>query len=84
VCGAPWVYQEDKLRDKPGYEHLREPLHVIVEAELPADVCELQVHQACEILQELLKPVVSTRALPCQTLPSPSNHWVQQNNHCMP
>lgn len=39
---------------------MREPLHVIVEAELPADVCELHVHQACEILQELLKPVVST------------------------
>ncbi|KAK7284040.1 hypothetical protein RIF29_13791 [Crotalaria pallida] len=25
--------KEEKLKDKPGYEHLKEPLHVLVEAE---------------------------------------------------
>lgn len=45
------------MRDKPGYEHLNEPLHVIVEAELPANIVDGQLSQACEILEELLKPV---------------------------
>jgi protein quaking len=32
--------QEDKLRDKPGYEHLNDPLHVLVEAEFPANIVD--------------------------------------------
>jgi hypothetical protein len=51
--------QEDKMRDKPGFEHLNEPLHVLVEAELPANIIDTQLIHAREILQELLKPVVS-------------------------
>ncbi|OVA16330.1 K Homology domain [Macleaya cordata] len=49
--------QEDKLRDKPGYEHLTEPLHVLVEAEFPADVIDSRLTQAVAILEDLLKPV---------------------------
>ncbi|CAI7802091.1 unnamed protein product [Closterium sp. NIES-53] len=49
--------KEEKMRNKPGYEHLNEPLHVIVEAELPANIVDAQLSQACEILEELLKPV---------------------------
>ena len=52
--------QEDKMRDKPGFEHLNEPLHVLVEAELPANIIDTQLIHAREILQELLKPVVSS------------------------
>ncbi|CAI5475206.1 unnamed protein product [Closterium sp. Yama58-4] len=52
--------KEEKMRDKPGFEHLNEPLHVIVEAELPANVVDAQLAQACEILQELLRPVDET------------------------
>ncbi|KAG9456927.1 hypothetical protein H6P81_001435 [Aristolochia fimbriata] len=49
--------KEEKLRDKPGYEHLNEPLHVLVEAELPADIIDSRLNQAVGILEDLLKPV---------------------------
>lgn len=49
--------KEDKLRDKPGYEHLNEPLHVLVEAEFPADIIDNQLKKAVTILEELFKPV---------------------------
>ncbi len=55
--------QEDKMRDKPGFEHLNEPLHVLVEAELPANIIDAQLIHAREILQELLKPVVWSKHL---------------------
>ncbi|OEL35186.1 KH domain-containing protein [Dichanthelium oligosanthes] len=48
---------EDKLRDKPGYEHLNEPLHVLVEAEFPADIVDGRLNQAVSILEDLLKPI---------------------------
>ena len=51
--------KEDKLRGKPGYEHLNDPLHVLVEAELPANIIDARLRQAREIIEELLKPVVS-------------------------
>lgn len=61
------------MRDKPGFEHLNEPLHVLVEAELPANIIDTQLIHAREILQELLKPVVS------------SNHVLSQaSNNNMP
>lgn len=46
------------MRGKPGYEHLNEPLHILVEAELPAEVVDARLMQAREILEDLLKPVV--------------------------
>ncbi|XP_068647865.1 KH domain-containing protein At1g09660/At1g09670-like isoform X2 [Aristolochia californica] len=49
--------KEEKLRDKTGYEHLNEPLHVLVEAELPADIIDSMLNQAMGILEDLLKPV---------------------------
>lgn len=52
--------KEDKMRDKPGFEHLNEPLHVLIEAELPANIIEQRLIHAREILQELLKPVDET------------------------
>jgi hypothetical protein len=56
-----WFHsQEDKLRDKPGYEHLNEPLHVLVEAEFPADIVDVRLNQAVSILDDLLKPIVCT------------------------
>ncbi|XP_078181821.1 RNA-binding KH domain-containing protein isoform X1 [Carex rostrata] len=51
------VLEEDKLRDKPGYEHLNDPLHVLVEAEFPADIVDTRLNQAVSILEDLLKPV---------------------------
>ncbi|KAF2930825.1 KH domain-containing protein At1g09660/At1g09670 isoform X4 [Oryza sativa Japonica Group] len=48
---------EDKLRDKPGYEHLNDPLHVLVEAEFPSDIVDVRLNQAVAILEDLLKPV---------------------------
>uniref|UniRef100_A0A1D1XIX0 KH domain-containing protein At1g09660 n=1 Tax=Anthurium amnicola TaxID=1678845 RepID=A0A1D1XIX0_9ARAE len=50
--------KEEQLRDKPGYEHLNEPLHVLVEAEFPAEVIDARLNQAVAILEDLLKPVV--------------------------
>jgi len=46
------------LRGRPGYEHLNDPLHILIEAELPASVVDVRLRQAQEIIQELLKPVV--------------------------
>ncbi|KAL8154416.1 hypothetical protein V2J09_012176 [Rumex salicifolius] len=49
--------KEEKLRGRPGYEHLNEPLHILVEADLPPNIVDMKLHQAKEILEELLKPV---------------------------
>ncbi|KAM0833810.1 hypothetical protein ACQ4PT_064033 [Festuca glaucescens] len=49
--------KENKLRDKPGYEHLNEPLHLLVEAEFPAGIVDARLNQAVAILEDLLKPV---------------------------
>ncbi|KAJ7566588.1 hypothetical protein O6H91_02G109700 [Diphasiastrum complanatum] len=48
--------KEEKMRDKLGHEHLYEPLHVLVEAELPASIIDTHLKYAREILQEVLKP----------------------------
>jgi len=52
------VLQEEMMRGKPGYEHLNEPLHILVEAELPVEIIDARLMQAREILEDLLKPVV--------------------------
>ncbi|KAG5248440.1 KH domain-containing protein [Salix suchowensis] len=49
--------KEEKLKDKPGYEHLNEPLHVLVEAEFPEDIMNARLDHAVTILESLLKPV---------------------------
>ncbi|KAL5550395.1 hypothetical protein UlMin_000571 [Ulmus minor] len=49
--------KEEKLRGRPGYEHLNEPLHILIEADLPPSVVDLRLRQAQEIIEELLKPV---------------------------
>ncbi|KAF5941118.1 hypothetical protein HYC85_022285 [Camellia sinensis] len=49
--------KEDKLRGRPGYEHLNEPLHILIEADLPAHIVDIRLRQAQEIIEELLKPV---------------------------
>ena len=50
--------KEEKLRGRPGYEHLNDPLHILIEADLPANVVDIRLRQAQEIIEELLKPVV--------------------------
>lgn len=49
--------KEEKLKDEPGYEHLNEPLHVLVEAEFPEDIINARLDHAVAILENLLKPV---------------------------
>ncbi|PIN09617.1 RNA-binding protein Sam68 [Handroanthus impetiginosus] len=49
--------KEENLRGRPGYEHLNEPLHILIEAELPANVVDIRLRQAQGIIEELLKPV---------------------------
>ncbi|XP_038905002.1 KH domain-containing protein At3g08620-like isoform X1 [Benincasa hispida] len=49
--------KEEKLRGRLGYEHLNEPLHVLIEADLPANIIDIRLRQAQEIIEELLKPV---------------------------
>ncbi|XP_008805545.1 KH domain-containing protein At5g56140-like isoform X2 [Phoenix dactylifera] len=49
--------REDMMRGKPGYEHLNEPLHVLIEAELPVEIVDARLMQAREILEDLLKPM---------------------------
>lgn len=50
--------KEEKLRGRPGYEHLNESLHILIEADLPANIVDIRLRQAQEIIEELLKPVV--------------------------
>lgn len=50
--------QEEKLKGKPGYEHLCEPLHVLIEAELPEDIINSRLEHAVHFLESLLKPMV--------------------------
>lgn len=49
--------KEEKLKDKPGYEHLNEPLHILVEAEFPEDIVDARLEHAISVLENLLKPV---------------------------
>ncbi|XP_051125071.1 KH domain-containing protein At5g56140-like [Andrographis paniculata] len=49
--------KEEMMRGKPGYEHLNEPLHILVEGELPVEIIDARLMQAREILEDLLKPV---------------------------
>ncbi|KAM5582803.1 KH domain-containing protein [Rosa sericea] len=49
--------REDMMRGKPGYEHLNEPLHILVEAELPVEIVDARLLQAREVLEDLLRPV---------------------------
>ncbi|XP_011041754.1 PREDICTED: KH domain-containing protein At2g38610-like [Populus euphratica] len=49
--------KEESLRGRPGYEHLSEQLHILIEAELPANIIDTRLRQAQEIIEELLKPV---------------------------
>ncbi|TKW31219.1 hypothetical protein SEVIR_2G090900v4 [Setaria viridis] len=51
--------KEEKLKGKPGYEHLNEPLHILIEAELPANIIDTRLRQAQEVMEELLKPVLN-------------------------
>ncbi|KDP45673.1 hypothetical protein JCGZ_17280 [Jatropha curcas] len=49
--------KEESLRGRPGYEHLSDPLHILIEGELPVNIIDMQLRQAQEIIEELLKPV---------------------------
>ncbi|KAK8579025.1 hypothetical protein V6N13_142260 [Hibiscus sabdariffa] len=55
--------KEEMMRGKPGYEHLNEPLHILVEAELPVEIVDARLMQAREILEDLLKPVEESQDL---------------------
>jgi protein quaking len=57
-CHSKNHLQEENLRDKPGYEHLSEPLHVLIEAEQPANMIDAHLTYAREMIEDLLKPVV--------------------------
>ncbi|KAH7415007.1 hypothetical protein KP509_14G023100 [Ceratopteris richardii] len=46
-----------RLRDKPGYEHLNESLHVLIEVEFPSNIIDIQLNQAQGIIEDLLRPV---------------------------
>ncbi|KAH0882590.1 hypothetical protein HID58_058686, partial [Brassica napus] len=45
--------KEDKLRGRPGYEHLNEQLHILIEADLPASIDESQDFIKRQQLREL-------------------------------
>ncbi|KAL0797570.1 hypothetical protein Bca101_052744 [Brassica carinata] len=48
---------EEKLKGKPGYEHLCEPLHILIEAELPEDIIHSRLEHAVHFLESLLMPM---------------------------
>ncbi|KAJ9698923.1 hypothetical protein PVL29_007811 [Vitis rotundifolia] len=52
-----FTLKEEELRGRPGYEHLNDPLYILIEAELPVSIVDVQLRRAQEIIEELLKPV---------------------------
>ncbi|GKE65652.1 KH domain-containing protein, partial [Tanacetum coccineum] len=52
-----FITQQKISRGRPGYEHLNEQLHILIEADLPPSVVDLRLRQAQEITEEFLKPV---------------------------
>nr|KAJ0224159.1 hypothetical protein LSAT_V11C200090150 [Lactuca sativa] len=58
IRGKRSIKDHDK-RGRPSYEHLNEPLHILIEADLPPCVVDLRMRQAQEVIHELLKPMVS-------------------------
>nr|KAJ0205356.1 hypothetical protein LSAT_V11C500239530 [Lactuca sativa] len=48
---------DEKQNGTHGYEHLNEPLHILIEADLPPCVVDLRLRQAHEFIQELLKAI---------------------------
>lgn len=52
--------RENFMRGRPGYEHLDEPLHLVIKAELPAEIIDARLMQTQEILDDMLKPVDET------------------------
>lgn len=61
-CGVNF-FKEEMMRGKPGFEHLNEVLHILVEAELPIEIVDDHLMQAREILEDLLKPMVCFHSL---------------------
>lgn len=59
--------QEEKLKGKPGYEHLSEPLHILIEAELPEDIIHSRLEHAVHFLESLLLPIVHSSDKKIQT-----------------
>nr|XP_043610367.1 KH domain-containing protein SPIN1-like isoform X2 [Erigeron canadensis] len=55
--------KEEHFRRRPGLAHLKEPLHVLIEAESPANIVDEQLKQAQEIIEELLKPMSKSQDL---------------------
>ncbi|XP_042453598.1 KH domain-containing protein SPIN1-like isoform X3 [Zingiber officinale] len=49
--------KEEKMRGRPGYEHLNDPLHILIEVESPANTIDARLRHAHEVIEELLKPV---------------------------
>lgn len=69
--------KEESLRGKPGYEHLNEPLHILVEAEaaeIPASIVDARLKQARDIIEELLKPVVCSNCFSDINVKESSEH----------
>jgi hypothetical protein len=51
--------QEEQNRGKPNWEHLNEPLHVLITCEDTAARAEVKLMRAREEVEKLLVPVVS-------------------------
>jgi protein quaking len=45
--------KKEQLKGRLGYEHLSNPLHILIEAELPANVIDAKLEKA-----QVLKPAV--------------------------
>ena len=51
--------QEEQNRGKPNWEHLNEPLHVLITCEDAVNRAEVKLMRAREEVEKLLVPVVS-------------------------
>jgi hypothetical protein len=47
------------LRNQPGYEHLLEPLHILIEVEMEESKAEQSLKKGKEAIERLLNPTVS-------------------------
>ena len=70
VNGTKCYLQEEEKRGTPNYEHLDEPLHVLITVEDTEKRAGVKLAKAVEKVKDLLSPVVcsaATSLLPCHS-----------------
>eukprot|EP00026_Physarum_polycephalum_P009583 Phypoly_transcript_09711.p1 GENE.Phypoly_transcript_09711~~Phypoly_transcript_09711.p1 ORF type:complete len:261 (+),score=45.92 Phypoly_transcript_09711:50-784(+) len=75
---------EEKKKGQPGYEHLNEPLHVLISVHLPENEAEYYLRKAVDIVNTLLVPPEAEDTLDPVKKNQLRELDLQRNQHRMP